>query len=213
MTNGRSAGNLIGGYTMTRQMKGCLIKASLPFAFIICSVLAFIPSHCFAEEKKEYEIQGSLQDLVNRAVRLSEQAVDVQQHIRQWPKPEFRNKWSKRTYEMHSMKVHIQKNEDESHPYKGTVYGVSRIKVQGPFDTRKAAISAYPMTQNPTVKRAAFQLKYVFEDDKWIFDEGLLAPFDAGTGEQGSWRKIWSPYHGGTKDRRWGLIYECWAPK
>ena len=198
---------------MKRQIKDCLHKESLLLAFVISIVLLFLPFHSGAEEKSDYEIRAALDRLVKRAIQSTEDTVDVQQHVRNWPIPEFKNKWSKQTYEMHSIKVQIQKIEGESHPYKGTVYGVSRIKVQGPFDTRKEALSAYPMTQNPSVKRAAFQLQYVFEADKWVLEEGLLAPFDAGTGQQGSWEKIWSPYHGGTRDRRWGVIYEYWAPK
>jgi hypothetical protein len=203
----------MGGYTMKRHVKNCIHKESLLFAFVISIVLLFLPFHSDSEEKTDYDIRAALGILVKGAIRSTEHTVDVQQHVRNWPKPEFRNKWSKRTYEIQSMKVNIQKTEGASHPYKGTVYGVSRIKVQGPFDTRKAALSAYPMTANPTVKRAAFQLKYAFGDDKWVLQEGLLAPFDAETGHQGSWKKIWSPYYGGTKDRRWGVIYEYWAPK
>jgi hypothetical protein len=140
-------------------------------------------------------------------------SVDVEKHTRHWPKPEFRNKWSKRTYEMHSVKVRVRKTEAESHPYKGTVFGTSRIRTQGPFSSKERALSAFNMTQNPTFKLAAFKLTYVFQGDKWVFEEGLLAPFDAGTGRQGSWKSIWSPYHGGTKDRTWGIIYEYWASK
>jgi hypothetical protein len=173
--------------------------------------LLFLPFHSRAEEKTDYEIQASLQRFVNRAVHLTEDAVDVEKHIRHWPKPEFRNKWSKRTYEMRSIKVRVRKTEGESHPYKGTVFGTSRIRTQGPFASKERALSAFNMTQNPTFKQAAFKLTYVFEGDKWVFEEGLLAPFDAGTGRQGSWKSIWSPYHGGTKDRTWGIIYEYWA--
>ncbi len=198
---------------MKQQIKEYLLNPSSLFSFFISFLVLLIPFHSGAEEKSDYEIRAALGKLVKRAIRSTEDTVDVQQHVRHWPKPEFKNKWSKRTYEMHSMRVNIQKVEGESHAYTGTVYGVSRVKVQGPFDTRNTALSAYPMAKNPTVKRAAFQLKYVFEDDKWVLDEGTLAPFDAGTGQQGSWKKIWSPYHGGTKDRRWGVIYEYWAPK
>lgn len=198
---------------MRKLFKEYLLNRPLLFSFFISFLVLFLPFHSGAEEKSDYEIRAALDKLVKGAIQSTEDTVDVQQHVRNWPKPEFKNKWSKQTYEMHSIKVHIQKTEGESPPYKGTVYGVSRIKVQGPFDTRKAALSAYPMTQNPSVRRAAFQLKYVFEDDKWVLEEGLLAPFDAGTGQQGSWEKIWSPYHGGTRDRRWGVIYEYWALK
>jgi hypothetical protein len=178
---------------MKNQLKKCLPKECFLFAFIISFVLLFLPFHSSAEEKSDYEIQASLQRFVNRAVHLTEEAVDVEKHTRHWPKPEFRNKWSKRTYEMHSVK---------------TVFGTSRIRTQGPFDSKERALSAFNMTQNPTFKLAAFKLTYVFEDDKWVFEEGLLAPFDAGTGRQGSWKSIWSPYHGGTKDRRSGIIYK-----
>jgi hypothetical protein len=198
---------------MKNQLKKCLPKECFLFAFIISFVLLFLPFHSSAEEKSDYEIQASLQRFVNRAVHLTEEAVDVEKHTRHWPKPEFRNKWSKRTYEMHSVKVRVRKTEGESHPYKGTVFGTSRIRTQGPFDSKERALSAFNMTQNPTFKLAAFKLTYVFEDDKWVFEEGLLAPFDAGTGRQGSWKSIWSPYHGGTKDRRSGIIYEYWATK
>jgi hypothetical protein len=207
---------------MKNQLKKCLPKECFLFAFIISFVLLFLPFHSSAEEKSDYEIQASLQRFVNRAV-----PVDVEKHTRHWPKPEFRNKWSKRTYEMHSVKVRVRKTEGESHPYKGTVFGTSRIRTQGPFDSKERALSAFNMTQNPTFKLAAFKLTYVFEDDKWVFEEGLLAPFDAGTGReegllapfdagtgrQGSWKSIWSPYHGGTKDRRSGIIYKYWATK
>ncbi len=213
MTNGRIAGNLIGGYTMKKQIKECLLKESFLFAFVISFVLLFLPFHSGSEEKTDYEIQAALGKLVNRAVHLTEDTVDVQQHVRHWPKPEFRNKWSKRTYQMQNIKVRVRKTEDQSHPYKGTVFGTSRIRTQGPFSSKERALSAYNMTQNPTFKRAAFKLTYLFEDDKWVFEEGLLAPFDAGTGRQGSWKPIWSPYHGGTRDRRGGIIYEYWAPK
>lgn len=198
---------------MKYQLKKCMPKECFLFPFIIFLGLLSLAFHSSAEEKTDYEIQASLQRLVNRAVHLTEDAVDVEKHIRHWPKPEFRNKWSKRTYEMHSIKVRVRKTAGESHPYKGTVFGASRIRTQGPFASKERALSAYNMTQNPTFKQAAFKLTYAFEDDKWVFEEGVLAPFDAGTGQQGSWKPIWTPYHGGAKDRRWGIIYEYWAPK
>jgi hypothetical protein len=175
--------------------------------------LLLVSFHSGAEQKTDYEIQAALNKLVQRAVHLTEDAVDVQQHVRQWPRPEFRNMWSKRTYEMQNIKVRVRKTQDQSHPYKGTVFGTSRIRTQGPFSSKERALSAYNMTQNPTLKRAAFKLTYLVEDNKWVLEEGVLAPFDAGTGRQGSWKPIWSPYHGGTRDRRWGIIYEYWAPK
>ena len=198
---------------MNYQLKKCMPKACFLFAFIIFLGLLSLAFHSRAEEKTDYEIQASLQRFVTRAVRLTEEAVDVEKHIRHWPKPEFRNKWSKRTYEMRSIKVRVRKTEGESRPYKGTVFGTSTIRTQGPFASKERALSAYNMTQNPTFKQAAFKLTYVFQDDKWVFEEGLLAPFDPGTGRQGSWKSIWSPYHGGTKDRTWGIIYEYWAQK
>ena len=198
---------------MKYQLKKCSPKACFLFAFIIFLGLLSLAFHSRAEEKTDYEIQASLQRFVIGAVRLTEEAVDVEKHIRHWPKPEFRNKWSKRTYEMRSIKVRVRKTEGESHPYKGTVFGTSTIRTQGPFASKERALSAYNMTQNPTFKQAAFKLTYVFQDDKWVFEEGLMAPFDAGTGRQGSWKSIWSPYHGGTKDRTWGIIYEYWAQK
>lgn len=198
---------------MKNQLKKCMAKECFLFAFIIFLGLLSLAFYSRAEEKTDYEIQASLQRFVNRVVHLTEEAVDVEKHIRHWPKPEFRNKWSKRTYEMHSIKVRVRKTVGESHPYKGTVFGTSRIRTQGPFASKERALSAYNMTQNPTFKLAAFKLTYVFEDDKWVFEEGFLAPFDAGTGRQGSWKSIWSPYHGGTKDRTWGIIYEYWAQK
>lgn len=198
---------------MKYQLKKCMPKACFLFAFIIFLGLLSLAFHSRAEGKTDYEIQASLQRFVIGAVRLTEEAVDVEKHIRHWPKPEFRNKWSKRTYEMRSIKVRVRKTEGESHPYKGTVFGTSTIRTQGPFASKERALSAYNMTQNPTFKQAAFKLTYVFQDDKWVFEEGLMAPFDAGTGRQGSWKSIWSPYHGGTKDRTWGIIYEYWAQK
>jgi hypothetical protein len=213
MTNRRSAGNLIGGYTMKRQIKEYLLKETFPFAFVISLILLFLPFHSGAEEKADYEIQAALDRLVRRAVHLTEDTVDVQKHVRNWPRPEFRNNWSKRTYEMQNIKVRVRKTQDQSQPYKGTVFGTSRIRTQGPFSSKESALSAFNMTQNPTFIRAAFKLTYLFEDDKWVLEEGQLAPFDAGTGRQGSWKPIWSPYHGGTRDRRWGVIYEYWAPK
>jgi hypothetical protein len=90
---------------MKNQLKKCLPKECFLFAFIISFVLLFLPFHSSAEEKSDYEIQASLQRFVNRAVHLTEEAVDVEKHTRHWPKPEFRNKWSKRTYEMHSVNL------------------------------------------------------------------------------------------------------------
>ena len=197
---------------MKRQVREYLPKETFLFAFVVSSVLLFLSPHSDAEEKADYEIQAALDKLVRRAVQLTEETVDAQKHVRNWPRPEFRNKWSKRTYEMQNIKVRVQKTEGESHPYKGTVFGTSRIRTQGPFSNKERALSAYNMTQNPTFERGAFKLSYVFEDGKWVLEEGLLAPFDAGTGRQGSWKPIWSPYQGGTRDRRWGVIYEYWAP-
>lgn len=196
---------------MKRQIKECLFNESFLFAFVISFLALFLPFHSGAEEKPDYEIQAVLDKLVNKAIHLTEDTIDVQHHVRHWPGPEFRNKWSRRTYEMQNIKVTVRKTDDQSHPYKGTVFGISRIRTQGPFDSKESAHSAYNMTQNPTFKRAAFKLSYLFEDGKWVLEQGQLAPFDAGTGRQGSWKPIWSPYHGGTKDTRWGLIYEYWA--
>lgn len=203
----------MGGYTMMSQIREHLLKKTLLFAFVASLILLFLSFNSGAEEKADYEIQAALGQFVKRAVHLTEDTVDVQKHVRNWPRPEFRNKWSKRTYEMQNIKVRIRKTDDQSHPYKGTVFGTSRIRTQGPFASKERAVSAYIMTQNPTFTRAAFKLLYVLEDGKWVLEEGQLAPFDAGTGRQGSWKPIWSPYHGGTKDRRWGLIYEYWAPQ
>ena len=203
----------MGGYTMKRQIREHLLKETFLFAFVTSLILLLLSFHSGAEEKADYEIQAALGQLVKRAVHLTEDAVDVQKHVRNWPRPEFRNKWSRRTYEMHSIKVRVRKTEGESHPYNGTVFGTSRIRTQGPFASKERALSAFNMTQNPTFKRAAFKLTYVFKGDKWVFEEGSLAPFDAGTGRQGSWKPIWSPYHGGTNDRRWGIIYEYWVQK
>ena len=210
---GKTAGNLMGGYAMKRQIRETLLKQTFLFAFVISLILFFLSFHSRAEEKADHEIQAALDKLVRRAVHLTEDTVDVKKHVRNWPRPEFRNNWSKRTYEMQNIRVRVQKTEDQSHPYKGTVFGTSRIRTQGPFSSKERALSAYNMTQNPTFKRGAFKLTYLFEDDKWVLEEGLLAPFDAGTGRQGSWKPIWSPYHGGTRDRRWGVIYEYWTPK
>ena len=197
---------------MMRQITEYLLKQTFLFAFVVSLVLLFLSNHSDAEEKADYEIQAALDKLVRRAVQLTEGTVDVQKHVRNWPRPEFRNNWSKRTYEMQNIKVRVQKTEDQPHSFKGTVFGTSRIRTQGPFSNKERALSAYNMTQNPTFERGAFKLSYVFEDGKWVLEEGLLAPFDAGTGRQGSWKPIWSPYHGGTRDRRWGVIYEYWAP-
>ena len=198
---------------MIRQIKECLLKEPFFFAFVISLLVLFLPFYSGAEEPSEHEAQVSLDKLVNKAIHLTEDTVDVQRHVRHWPRPEFRNKWSRRTYEMQNIKVRVQKTEGEPHSFKGTVFGTSRIRTQGPFTSKETALSAYNMTQNPTFTWAAFKLTYVFEDDKWVLEDGQLAPFDAGTGRQGSWKPIWSPYHGGTRDRRWGLIYEYWAPK
>ncbi|MGD8227645.1 MAG: hypothetical protein PVI20_07685 [Desulfobacteraceae bacterium] len=198
---------------MKIRLRETLLKQTFLFAFVISLVFLFLSFHSDAEEKADYEIQAALDELVRRAVRLTEDTVDVQKHVRNWPRPEFRNKWSKRTYEMQNIRVRVRKTEDQSHPYRGTVFGTSRIRTQGPFDSKESALSAYSMTQNPTFTRAAFKLTYLFESDKWALEEGQLAPFDAGTGRQGSWKPIWSPYHGGTSDRRWGIIYKYWAPK
>jgi len=203
----------MGGYTMKKQIRKYLLKETFLFAFLISLILIFLSFHSGAEENADYEIQAALNNLVKSAVHLTEDTVDVQHHVRNWPRPEFRNKWSKRSYEMQNIKVRVQKTEDKSHPYKGTVFGVSRVRTQGPFSSKETALSAYSMTQNPTFTRAAFKLSYLLEDGRWLLEEGQLAPFDAGTGRQGSWKPIWSPYHGGTKDRRWGIIYHYWAPK
>jgi hypothetical protein len=197
---------------MKRDLRECVLKQTFLFTFVISLLLFFLSFHSDAEEKADYEIQAALDKLVRRAVQLTEETVDVQKHVRNWPRPEFRNNWSRRTYEMQNIKVRVQKTEDQSHPFKGTVFGTSRIRTQGPFSNKERALSAYNMTQNPTFERGAFKLSYVFEDGKWVLEEGLLAPYDAGTGRQGSWKPIWSPYHGGTRDRRWGVIYEYWAP-
>ena len=198
---------------MKRQLKKYLLTKSFLFAFLIFLILILVSLYSGAEEPSEYEAQLALDKLVNKAIHLTEDAVDVQKHIRNWPRAEFRNKWSKRTYEMQDVKVNVRKTEDQSHPYKGMVFGTSRIRTQGPFTSKETALSAYSMIQNPTFTRAAFKLSYLFEDGKWVLEQGEVAPFDAGTGRQGSWKPIWSPYHGGTKDRRWGVIYEYWAPK
>lgn len=198
---------------MRKQVKEYWQKENFLFAFFISFLVVFPPLHSGAEEPSEYKAQVSLDKLVNKAIHLTEDTVDVQQHVRHWPRPEFRNKWSRRTYEMQNTKVRVQKTEGEPHPFKGTVFGTSRIRSQGPFSSKERALSAYNMTQNPMFTRAAFKLLYLFKYDKWVLEEGQLAPFDAGTGRQGSWKPVWSPYHGGTKDRRWGLIYEYWAPK
>ncbi len=198
---------------MKRQLKKRLLKEAFVLAFLISLILIFFSFHSGAEEPSEQDAQLSLDRFVNKAVHLTEDAVDVQQHIRHWPSAEFRNKWSRRTYEMQNIRIRVQKTEDQSHPYKGTVFGVSIIRTQGPFTSKETALSAYKMIQNPTFTRAAFKLSYRLEDGKWALEEGQLAPFDAGTGRQGSWKPIWSPYHGGTKDRRWGIIYDYWAPK
>jgi hypothetical protein len=198
---------------MKRQLREYLLKKTFLFAFLISLILIFFSFDSGAEEPTEYEAQVSLDKLVNKAIHLTEDAVDVQRHVRNWPRPEFRNKWSRRTYEMQNVKVTVRKTEDQSHPYKGTVFGTSRIRTQGPFTSKETALSAYSMIQNPTFARAAFKLSYLLEDGRWVLEEGQLAPFDAGTGRQGSWKPIWSPYHGGTRDRRWGVIYEYWAPK
>jgi hypothetical protein len=198
---------------MKRQLREYLLKKTFLFAFLISLILIFFSFDSGAEEPTEYEAQVSLDKLVNKAIHLTEDAVDVQRHVRNWPRPEFRNKWSKRTYEMQNVKVTVRKTEDQSHPYKGMVFGTSRIRTQGPFTSKETALSAYSMVQNPTFTRATFRLSYLLEDGKWVLEEGEVAPFDAGTGRQGSWKSIWSPYHGGTKDRRWGIIYEYWAPK
>ena len=198
---------------MKRQIWKDLLKKTFLMAFLISSVLIFLSFHSGAEEKSEYEIQVALGELVNKAIRLTENTIDVQQHVRHWPSAEFRNKWSRQTYEMQNVKVSVRKTQDQSHPYKGTVFGTSRIRTQGPFASKERALSAYSMVQNPTFARAAFKLSYLYDNGKWVFEEGQLAPFDAGTGRQGSWKPIWSPYHGGTKDRRWGIIYDYWAPK
>jgi len=198
---------------MKRQIEEHLFTRPLFFSFFTFFLVLFLPFHSGAQEKSEYEAQVSLDKLVNKAIHLTEDTVDVQRHIRHWPRPEFRNKWSRRTYEIQNVKVIVRKTEDQSHPYKGTVFGVSRIRTQGPFDSKETALSAYNMTQNPTLAQAAFKLFYLLEDGKWVLEEGQLALFDAGTGRQGSWKPIWSPYHGGTKDRRWGLIYDYWAPR
>jgi hypothetical protein len=197
---------------MNRQLKGYLLKETLSFTFLISLILIFFSFHSGAEEMSEYDAQLSLDKLVNKAVHLTEDAVDVQRHVRHWPRPEFRNKWSRRTYDMQNVKVTVSKTEDQSHTYKGTVFGASRIRTQGPFTSKETALSAYSMIQNPIFTRAAFKLSYLLEDGKWVLEEGEVAPFDAGTGRQGSWKPIWSPYHGGTKDRRWGIIYEYWTP-
>jgi hypothetical protein len=198
---------------MKRQLKEYLLKKTFLFAFLCSSILIFFSFHSAAQEPSEYEAQLSLDKLVNKAIHLTEDAIDVQKHIRNWPRAEFRNKWSRRTYEMQNVKVDVRNTEDQSHPYKGIVFGTSRIRTQGPFTSKETALSAYSMIQNPTFTRAAFKLSYLLEDGKWVLEEGEVAPFDAGTGRQGSWKSIWSPYHGGTKDRRWGIIYEYWAPK
>ena len=198
---------------MKYQPKKCMPNGC--FLLILITSLGLL-SHAFhssAEENRDYEIQASLQRLVSRAVRLTEDAVDVEKHTSRWPKPEFRNKWSRRTYEMHSIKVRVLKTQGESHPYKGRVFGTSRIRTQGPFASKERALTAFNMTQNPTFEQAAFKLTYVFQDDKWVFEEGFLAPFDVATGSQGSWKDIWSPYRGGTRDRRWGIIYQYWVPR
>jgi hypothetical protein len=198
---------------MKRQLKKYLVKKTFLFAFLFSTILIFFSFNSAAQEPSEYEAQVSLDKLVNKAIHLTEDTVDVQRHVRNWPRPEFRNKWSKRTYEMQNVKVTVRKTEDQSHPYKGMVFGTSRIRTQGPFTSKETALSAYSMVQNPTFTRATFRLSYLLEDGKWVLEEGEVAPFDAGTGRQGSWKSIWSPYHGGTKDRRWGIIYEYWAPK
>ena len=198
---------------MKRQIREHLLRVPLLFAFVISLILIFLSFHSGAQEKSEYEIQVALGELVNKAIRLTEDTIDVQQHVRHWPSAEFRNKWSRRTYEMKNVKVSVRKTEDQSHPYRGTVFGTSKIRTQGPFTSKERALSAYSMVQNPTFARAAFKLSYLLEEGKWVLEEGQLAPFDAGTGRQSSWKPIWSPYHGGTRDRRWGLIYEYWAPK
>jgi hypothetical protein len=198
---------------MKRQLKEYLPKNTFLFAFLFSTILIFFSFHSGAEEPSEYEAQVSLDKLVNKAIHLTEDAVDVQRHVRNWPRPEFRNKWSRRTYEMQNVKVTVRKTEDQPHPYKGMVLGTSRIRTQGPFTSKETALSAYSMIQNPTFTRTAFRLSYLIENGKWVLEEGEVAPFDAGTGRQGAWKPIWSPYYGGTKDRRWGIIYDYWAPK
>lgn len=98
---------------MKRQIKEYLLKEPFLFALVISFLWLFLPFHSGAEEGTDYEIQAALDKLVNRAVHLTEDTVYVQKHVRHWPRPEFRNNWSKRTYEMQNIRVRVRKTEDQ----------------------------------------------------------------------------------------------------
>ena len=124
---------------MKYQRKKCMPSRCFLFAFFTFVGLLFHPFHSDAEEKTDYEIQASLQKLVNRAVHLTEDAVDVEKHTSRWPEPQFRNKWSRRTYEMHSIKVRVQKTQGDISgalkSYRDSFTVMSRLAASDPKNT------------------------------------------------------------------------------
>ncbi len=179
--------------------------------FFISVVLILIGSYSRAADQSEEEIAAALNLIIDRAIRLTGDAVDVEKYAETSRHPEWRNKWFRHTYEIKNLRSKVESKDSSLHPYRATISGTSQARIQGPFDSKNEARSAYSMIQNPTFEGAEFQITYIFENGKWVFEDGKYKPLHPEPGQGSSWKTLWRQGFGGDRANSYGLIYKYWT--